>query len=428
MADFASVYNLANRPTVELQNPADLALKRQTYEAGKMAFDEARAKRAAQEEARGIYREAGGDFRKAAGLAQERGLLEHASYFGGIADKHDTEVAQAQEAASKMTAQQREDVLKRIQTVGQASKWVLSQPPERQQAAQDTMLAQLGQHIPELQQLAGKPFDPDRLHLLASQMDAFGAALAPEKPMTEIGKLNWELDHGKISQAQFDREYARINAPKTPLVQVGYSQPFEVVDPETGKSKLVQQDKAGNLREVQGYAPKSESKPLTDSQANALGFGVRAMEADQIAGGLEKNGANVSGGVQRAMSNTPLIGQYLTPKDLQQYNQAKQNFITAVLRKESGAAISAGEFTAEDQKYFPQPGDTPEVIKQKARARQTAIKVLETAAGRPLNSLDTNTPVTPKPVKVWTVKDDNDYAALPPGAHFKGPDGIERVK
>lgn len=33
----------------------------------------------------------------------------------------------------------------------------------------------------------------------------------------------------------------------------------------------------------------------------------------------------------------------------------KKNFITAVLRKQSGASIAPSEFTGEEMKYFPQP-------------------------------------------------------------------------
>jgi hypothetical protein len=65
----------------------------------------------------------------------------------------------------------------------------------------------------------------------------------------------------------------------------------------------------------------------------------------------------------------------------QEYDQAKQNFITAVLRKESGAAIGASEFRTEDEKYFPQAGDTAQVLKQKQDARELAIKAMGIQAG-----------------------------------------------
>lgn len=215
MADFASVYGLANRPTTELANPMDIYGKMQGIKANQMALEDQQAKRKMAEDARNLFKEAGGDFRKAATMASERGMIEHAEKFGSVADAHDTEVAKAREAASKMTAQQRADTLTRIQEVGKFSKWVLSQPPEKQQQAFDMGASQLGQFIPEIGAMAGQPVDADRLMLMASQMDAFGSALQGAK----------------------------------------WSQPFKGVDPKTGKMTFVQQDEAGNLRAVSDFAP-----------------------------------------------------------------------------------------------------------------------------------------------------------------------------
>ena len=78
------------------------------------------------------------------------------------------------------------------------------------------------------------------------------------------------------------------------------------------------------------------------------------------------------------LGNTLDIG---TPSDAT-VTQAKTNFVTAVLRKESGAAISSEEFTNEDKKYFPQPGDSQELIDQKRQARILAIDTLRMSAGR----------------------------------------------
>jgi hypothetical protein len=65
----------------------------------------------------------------------------------------------------------------------------------------------------------------------------------------------------------------------------------------------------------------------------------------------------------------------------QQVDQARRNFITAVLRKESGAAISPAEFSNEEKKYFPQAGDTADVIAQKQAARNLAIQAMTVQAG-----------------------------------------------
>ena len=89
---------------------------------------------------------------------------------------------------------------------------------------------------------------------------------------------------------------------------------------------------------------------------------------------------------------TPLIGDKLEQNAMTALNwtaspqqqatlQARKNFATAVLRKESGASISPTEFADVDRIYFPQPGDSKDVIAQKQRARDLAIQSLATQAG-----------------------------------------------
>jgi hypothetical protein len=51
------------------------------------------------------------------------------------------------------------------------------------------------------------------------------------------------------------------------------------------------------------------------------------------------------------------------------------------LRQESGASISPSEFANEERKYFPQVGDTADVLKQKQNARELAIRAMNIQAG-----------------------------------------------
>lgn len=126
---------------------------------------------------------------------------------------------------------------------------------------------------------------------------------------------------------------------------------------------------------------------LTESQGNATAFGLRAKEANSILEAMAKKGTLRGANIEA----TPFIGESLgkmlpsvlggTSAAQQQVNQAKSNFITAVLRKESGATILDSEFDREDKKYFPQVNDSDAVIKQKETARKLAIKAMEYQAG-----------------------------------------------
>jgi hypothetical protein len=138
---------------------------------------------------------------------------------------------------------------------------------------------------------------------------------------------------------------------------------------------------------VMGTPLKGKSTALTESQNNATAFGMRMKESDAILEDLAKKGTLRGANIQA----TPLVGEALgkvlpsflggTNEAQQMVNQAKTNFITAVLRKESGAAIGQNEFDTEDKKYFPQLGDSAGVLKQKADARKLAIRTMEIQAG-----------------------------------------------
>ena len=57
--------------------------------------------------------------------------------------------------------------------------------------------------------------------------------------------------------------------------------------------------------------------------------------------------------------------------------QAQRDFVNAVLREESGAAIAESEFENAIKQYFPQPGDTAEVVKQKQKNREIKFGKIE---------------------------------------------------
>lgn len=69
------------------------------------------------------------------------------------------------------------------------------------------------------------------------------------------------------------------------------------------------------------------------------------------------------------------VGNYaLRGPEHQRYMQAAEQWIRAFLRKESGAAIGKDEFVRDFKVYFPQPGDGPDVVAQKAQARLRAMQ------------------------------------------------------
>ena len=187
--------------------------------------------------------------------------------------------------------------------------------------------------------------------------------------------------------------------PKDPtkvLQVVPKSQAGQVIEREDGT--FLVDTRTGASKPVVGPQgqPLVGGKPLTETQSNATAFGMRAVEANKILKDIEKSGTTTTGGIRTVVSGTlgaiPLVGENLEAKsnaalnftasaDQQKTDQARRNFVTAILRKESGAAISPSEFANEEKKYFPQIGDSKETIKQKQDARELAIKALEVQAG-----------------------------------------------
>lgn len=130
---------------------------------------------------------------------------------------------------------------------------------------------------------------------------------------------------------------------------------------------------------LNGRLPTAAEK-TTEGQANAALYADRMREANRILSDPAISEASNSAR-QRLFSNVPLAGNYLVSPEYQMADQAQRDFINAVLRRESGAAIAPSEFDNARRQYFPQPGDSPAVLAQKAQNRETAIVGITRAAG-----------------------------------------------
>jgi hypothetical protein len=125
-------------------------------------------------------------------------------------------------------------------------------------------------------------------------------------------------------------------------------------------------------------------KPLTQTELQSQTFANRLNEANSIISRLESKFTSANLG--NVLSKTSIFGFDLLPEafkseDRKLIEQAQRNFINAVLRKESGAAISDSEFNNAEKQYFPQIGDTEKVLEQKKKNRQTVIDGMMLAGG-----------------------------------------------
>jgi hypothetical protein len=129
--------------------------------------------------------------------------------------------------------------------------------------------------------------------------------------------------------------------------------------------------------------PNDPANKPTEFQSKSAGFLGRMMQAEHDFGLVPETDRgprsvgrqafhNIAPGIENTLVNSP---------NRQKADQAVENFIAASLRQESGAAISPMEFERQYKIFYPAPGDSPEVIAQKAAARRQAIEDFKLAAG-----------------------------------------------
>ncbi len=137
-------------------------------------------------------------------------------------------------------------------------------------------------------------------------------------------------------------------------------------------------------------------RPMTEFQGKSAIYADRAAEAEAAMDKLSASGVQQPGLVKRAAEGiaggVPFIGDGLSQAvgtltnwtqspEQQQVEQAQRNFVNAILRQESGAVISPAEFDNARRQYFPQPGDSKEVLAQKTQNRRTVIEGLRRNSG-----------------------------------------------
>lgn len=158
--------------------------------------------------------------------------------------------------------------------------------------------------------------------------------------------------------------------------QIGPDGRFYPINPPSGMSVKTNPD--GSVELTQGPGAGGGNMKLTEQQSKDVGFYDRATGANA---NLEKFGSSLTSLAQRGMGAIPGVGNMLTSQEFQQGNQAANEFLTAILRKDTGAAITKQEFEIYGPMYLPMPGDSEAVLAQKADARQRAIDALKKGLG-----------------------------------------------
>lgn len=196
------------------------------------------------------------------------------------------------------------------------------------------------------------------------------AAQAAETARSNLEQERIARFNAKLASDRQKLEQWKVDNPEKEIKEADGV--FVAVDKRSGKATPI----------TVGGKPLESGKPLNEAQGNSVAYGLRMKEANSIIDKLATEGTErsaVGAGTQYGIGG--IVNAATASPQQQQFQQAKLNFITAILRKESGAAIGQDEFEREDQKYFRQVGDSDAVAAQKKQARQTAIKAMEIQAG-----------------------------------------------
>jgi hypothetical protein len=258
-------------------------------------------------------------------------------------------------------------------------------PGQRRAAALEGMLTS---ENPMLQKVAGAIYPTLALKTPETKTMEFGGRLlnvtgGQATPVTMNGVAVTEPTKQKTRTAAQDfggfiRTYysdgsytdeRKTLAPSRPTVDGGRSQP------PSGYRWTPE----GNLEKISGGPadkPESNAQPMTEGQSNSATF------ADRMAISLPELDRAAPSRISTAVAKAPYgLGTGSVPEKDQTFFQAKDDFIAAVLRKESGAAIGANERADAEKQYIPQPGDKDAVLAQKKRAREAAFVGMQRAAG-----------------------------------------------
>lgn len=307
--------------------------------------------------------------------ALEKSLIERQKTGAEVRSK-DAGAAKARSEVVDAAIKRYRGSLDYIDTPAGAARWLQAQydDPEIGQHMQTLgPIEQALQRIPQDQQAfaqwrqqVGLGMDTYVQRQQAAARDAEAGRHNKAAEANAAGQLGVAQQNARLRGAELAHSQAQ---PKGQFIQTpdGYM----LADPRTGTVTPVM---GPDGKPLQG---KAADRALTEGQAKANLFGTRMQEADKIIADLAGRGVGSPSLLQQVTGGEGLTGSIATAiasPAQQQVDQAQRDFINAVLRRESGAAISSSEFQNARKQYFVQPGDSKEVISQKARNRQLAIQ------------------------------------------------------
>lgn len=247
--------------------------------------------------------------------------------------------------------------------------------PEQKQILAGVMAQQQAMQI--------TPYQAAQLQMEQQRM---AQAMMPEQPKPQ-GLLNagdgniYDPNTGEwITPPQAEQAGYRAATPDeaaqygAPGGQFGPDGRFYPVTPPSGFA--VETGPDGQVRVVQGAgASGAAGKPFTEGQSKDNVFATRAEGALSV---LDPIAPALTSRTERIAEEIPLgMARGLQTDDFQVARNAGDEFLQAILRKDTGAAITEQEQALYGRTYLPYPGDSEAVLAQKGQARRRAVEAIK---------------------------------------------------
>lgn len=238
--------------------------------------------------------------------------------------------------------------------------------------------------------------------------ELYGSAPAAD-PQSAIAKLEADRRAGLITEDQY---------------QTG----LQAIAPA---GMVLETTPSGGVRLVQGSGAAASTR-FTEGEGKDVVYATRARGALEVLEPVAETLTSLPSKIAGYDPTGILRGAVQSP-DYQVARNAGDEFLQAILRKDTGAAITADEQALYGATYLPQPGDGPEVLAAKREARLRAVAAITAgmspaqmiAQEKALGATGTATSPQAGPARV---ANDAEYEALPSGTQFIGPDGKLRRK
>ena len=224
------------------------------------------------------------------------------------------------------------------------------------------------------------------------QPDVLGNLLGVVKTLTDLGVI--ESPQAEMMKQDRELKQQAFESEKE-FNQKKLEQEKALTESKLLNDLKIEQMKAGRKsdtdylgEEIKRLRLEKLQEPTPD-QSKAAGFANRMLESNKVFDELANTG-ELPGSAAMIAQGSSLYPEVLKKENFKLLENQKKNFLTAQLRRESGASISPSELETGNALYFPQPGDSDKVLEQKRQNRENASLAMSMEAGSALQKLISN--------------------------------------